>query len=689
MGNAVFGWDNHLLAASLSAGSEASAELGVTNLQSEHGDPASSWQTAAGVLTPQAGAWFVGDTGIATSRWRAFCLARANLTSSARVRWRVGGLDSIVERAPAVLLDFPPGFSLPGGASFTRNTKAWAFNADGVLTEFAANVPREGYHPVTLAYLGYIFEPQARTNVNPNPRAEGAAAGTPGTLPTGWVSATTANSLSRQIVGTGTEDGIPYVDIRYSGTPDATSNLVIAFSGNVGTAAVGETWTRSVFLRLVGGAKDGLRQLTHILREHNGTSIVATEDSAPIDVTDAPLRTQRIVHTRTLTQPDVTLLQAGIRLAYTQNVPLDITLRVGAPQLELGGHASLPILPNVGVQAASTRAADVLTWAPGGNYRNPGEGGSLFAEFTVLAAGSGSGSADVRLDNGTNTNRLNLRYTPSAGAVDGVLFETSTLMGDLSNIAVPIGETIRSVMSWDDTTFTGATQGRAHNVVNPAAVPLAFTRIALLNSAAAATLGVRRVAIYLPKLGAASQLQISTDGSTVDGLAAYDSGWLEDGVAGAAAQRVHVAPTEVVGQYVRCDIDDPSNPDGFVRVALAYAGPAWQPRFNIHPETVFVPERVAREARTRGGQTWYELLWAERAWEVSHQWTEDADVWAQLLAMEQAASLGRNILFIPFPDSADANREAVFGPMRLLAPVGFIAPGTKLRTWRARFVERL
>ncbi|GGG51765.1 hypothetical protein GCM10010964_43680 [Caldovatus sediminis] len=688
MSNAVFGWNNHLLTAALTAGSEAS-ELPVSNLVTEHGDPASSWQTAVGVLTPQAGAWFAADTGLANSRWRAFALARTNLTPGARVRWRVGGRDSIVERTPAALLDFAPGFSLPSGATFTRATKARAFDAAGTLTEFGAGVPREGYDPVTLAYLGHIFEPQARTNGIRNPRGEGASTGSPGGTPTNWTVGGTLNGMTRSVTASVTESGIPGIDLGYAGTPTATFNRDCIFDTSTAVAAAqGQTWTASVYLRLVSGSTTNVT-LTLFLQELDSGGAVLASYTAAVAPTGDPLRTQRASVTATFANASTAYTRMFLRYAFTNGQAADVTLRIGAPQLEQGGHASLPILPDVGSPAATTRNADVLTWAPGDNYRNSPDGGALFAEFVVAETGVGTGTADIRLDDGSNSNRVTIRYTPSTGMVDGLLHEGGTIRADTSNIPVSVGATVRTVMVWDDTTFTGATNGTAHSTHAPAAMPATLTRLALVGSAVAATLGVRRIAVYTPALNDGSRLQISTDGSTLDGAAAYDSGWLDDGIPRAASQRVHVAPAEIAGRYARCDIEDPSNGDGFVRVALAYAGPAWQPRFNFHPETVFAPERAAREARTRGGQTWYELLWAERAWEVSHQWTEDADMWAQLMAMEQAAALGRNVLFVPFPASADRNREAVFGPMRMLAPVGFIAPGTKLRTWRARFSERL
>lgn len=82
-GNALFGHRNYVLSAALSASSAISA-LGVGNLQNDHGSVASAWQTAMGVM---AASLLIDVGGLAP--WRMFGLFRTNLTSGARVRWRL------------------------------------------------------------------------------------------------------------------------------------------------------------------------------------------------------------------------------------------------------------------------------------------------------------------------------------------------------------------------------------------------------------------------------------------------------------------------------------------------------------------------------------------------------------------------------------------------------------------------
>ena len=62
----------------------------------------------------------------------------------------------------------------------------------------------------------------------------GAVPGTPGTLPTDW-SVSVPAGLTTNVIGTGVESGIPYVDLQIVGT--ATSTIWNIVQDNVGIAA--------------------------------------------------------------------------------------------------------------------------------------------------------------------------------------------------------------------------------------------------------------------------------------------------------------------------------------------------------------------------------------------------------------------------------------------------------------------
>ena len=89
MPNALLGWVNLVLSGTLTAGSQA-AGLGIGNLKQERGAASTAWQTGAGVVTANGGAWFEVDSGDSGSVWNALTLARTNLTADARIEWLIG-----------------------------------------------------------------------------------------------------------------------------------------------------------------------------------------------------------------------------------------------------------------------------------------------------------------------------------------------------------------------------------------------------------------------------------------------------------------------------------------------------------------------------------------------------------------------------------------------------------------------
>jgi hypothetical protein len=244
--------------------------------------------------------------------------------------------------------------------------------------------------------LGLLIEEQ-RTNTISNNTGVGAVAGTPGTLPTNWLAPTSFSGLSREIVSVGVESGISYVDVRYFGTANASTPAVISAEGFNTVAAVnGQTWSHSMFLKVVGGTLNGI-VLRHDLRVQSVSSFLqAIGLIVSVTPTSAPLLEQRTVSTGTITSEGAAFIVGRLLMVPTEDAAIDITLRIGLPQLEQGAFATSPILTTT---AAATRAADVavMTGANFSSWYNQSQG-TLFAEAAILSAGYTGG---VLLDIGS------------------------------------------------------------------------------------------------------------------------------------------------------------------------------------------------------------------------------------------------------------------------------------------------
>lgn len=289
------------------------------------------------------------------------------------------------------------------GGSFQRASVAWYFDSAGVLQQAAINAPRYYYDPVTLKPLGVAIE-DAVTNYITNSAVAGAVAGTPGTVPTNW-NFSLAAGLSWQITAVGTEDGIPYVEARISGTAAGTS--WIFFPGSM-PAVAGEKPVLSVFARLMAGSFANTNGFGVYLDERAGATWL-TGGAAQFTPTAAALRTQRNSVTWPFTSPSADT--ASGYLSWGSSGAVDFTLRIALPQLEKEA-VTTPILTTAGTV---TRAADQNTLQLLSNIAEPKTGTDFDPAVWSNATPYATGAQVSRLTTHKIYQRINAA-TPVADA---------------------------------------------------------------------------------------------------------------------------------------------------------------------------------------------------------------------------------------------------------------------------------
>jgi hypothetical protein len=313
--------------------------------------------------------------------------------------------------------------------TFTRASSGTYFDATGTLQTATTNAARFDYNPSTLAARGMLVEEQ-RTNSIRNNTMVGAVAGTPGTAPTNWTLLGSASGLTQQIIGTGTENGINYIDVQYSGTTTgAISSATIArYEAATQIAAQsGQTWTASDYIRIVDGSLQNISFFGIAVIERSAAGGFLDSTVVEIAPTAASLATQRRSVTRVLNNASTAFVTSQLLFSAPSGVAINITLRIGLPQLELGAFATSVISTTT---AAATRSADVASVNTLSPWYNA-SAGTLYAEMQMLAAPLVNVGVPFSLTAASSQIALRMRPSQKAGAS---VIDSSVTVVDTSSV---------------------------------------------------------------------------------------------------------------------------------------------------------------------------------------------------------------------------------------------------------------
>jgi len=187
----------------------------------------------------------------------------------------------------------------------------------------------------------------------------GAVPGTPGTTPSLMTGITNPAGLSTSVVGSGTEDGIPYVDIRFFGTSNGASiTFRTDYAGAIACTS-GQTFTGSVYNKIVGGTLTNVAGVAADLQFYDSVGNVTENVNGPaVALTSNALPQNRLVVTGAAANVLSVSVMVRCVLVLSAAAATDVTLRLGQPQLLLSSFAMSDIITTT---AAVTRAADNLT----------------------------------------------------------------------------------------------------------------------------------------------------------------------------------------------------------------------------------------------------------------------------------------------------------------------------------------
>lgn len=328
-----------------------------------------------------------------------------------------------------------------GRVTVTRAGSAMVQDASGTWRAAAADTPR--FHGTARRLLVEA----ARTNSFRNPRCEGAVAGTLGSggaLPANWL-ILGSPAVARTVIGTGTEEGIPYVDLRLQGTGSGNFWALCAEPTTQVPASPLQSWSTSFHARILSGSTAGLT-LSVTTRYRNSVGGSITVGATPLALGGSRLAVQRSTNSFSNAPTGTAFVTGGIEVLEASGSAIDVTLRIGAPQLELGEVATSPILPAAGAPAAASRAADAPAWIPAEGL---GMAGTLvIGAMLPNSALFGVNQGLLQIDDGTDANRLLIRNTSGGSEIFGVVDSGGATLAALSGGSMTPGVPFRAVLAW-------------------------------------------------------------------------------------------------------------------------------------------------------------------------------------------------------------------------------------------------
>jgi hypothetical protein len=159
-----------------------------------------------------------------------------------------------------------------------------------------------------------------------------------GALPTNWPNLTGLNSgVVAQVTNLGTESGINYIDLQWVGTSTgAGASPQIVFESNTQIAALyGQTWTSSLFAYVSGGSTANLSAFNHGFDENqSGGTFIASHLTSFTPSSVGPLGSNRLLNSATVNASNAGVVKPYINFHFAGSVAVNITYRIGWPQLE-------------------------------------------------------------------------------------------------------------------------------------------------------------------------------------------------------------------------------------------------------------------------------------------------------------------------------------------------------------------
>jgi len=388
--------------------------------------------------------------------------------------------------------------------TFTRASNATFFDANGTLQTAANDTPRFDHDPATGASRGLLIE-ESRTNSLRNSQGGGAVVGAPGTNPTNWTTSATTG-IAREVVATGTLNGLAYIDLKFSGTNtsgSAGSIQVLFESSTQIVASTGQNWSASAYVALIAGSFSNITNERLVLTERSAAGAALQSHSAAI--TSAATTLQRYSISAALAEATTARVTSSIIGSVADGATIDITLRIAAPQLEQGAFATsyIPTTTAAATRAADTANVESFSVAYGTTQS------TLFAELVAYHAMPSA--RFVQIDDTTSENRVSLGLT--SGSIPQNFSSsggTTTLSSGTSLPAFTANTVYKTAAAYEANNMIAASNGSLGALDSSGAMPIGVLSRMQVSGNTARGHWIRKVAYWPKRLSNTLLQQLTT-----------------------------------------------------------------------------------------------------------------------------------------------------------------------------------
>jgi hypothetical protein len=281
-------------------------------------------------------------------------------------------------------------------------------------------------------------------------------------LPTNW--AANLIGLSREILGTGTENGITYIDVRLSGTTTGQTGSISFEQANI-VASASQSWTASAYVKIVGGSTANISSSGVFVSYFNSSNQFLS-----VSVPVSPLTASFTRALGAVTTPaNTAFVQPGFYFTCSaaSGVAIDITLRIGLPQLEQGAFAT-SVIPTSGA-ATATRSADLAS-ITGSNFSSwyRQDEGTILVQYRDL--GVGPNRLPYFINDGTLNNRIGFFIQSATTIVHRVV--TNNVSANPGNLATTLSTRNRHAIAATVGSTIAASNGTLSTESSPASMPI-------------------------------------------------------------------------------------------------------------------------------------------------------------------------------------------------------------------------